>query len=95
MLSALYEFCRDQGSIIGGLLALAAGYLVFRGATRAADRQVSAAHALRGEFVKYLCKVDPYHNDKLDCIALFVSNIRVIISGELEAWRSQAAKNAD
>jgi hypothetical protein len=45
MLSALYDFCRDQGSIIGGLLALAAGYLVFRGATRAADRQVSAAHA--------------------------------------------------
>ena len=45
MLSALYDFCRDQGSIIGGLMALAAGYLVFRGATRAADRQVSAAHA--------------------------------------------------
>jgi hypothetical protein len=45
MLSALYDFCRDQGSIIGGLLALVAGYLVFRGATRAADRQVSAAHA--------------------------------------------------
>jgi hypothetical protein len=45
MFSALYDFCRDQGSIIGGLLALAAGYLVFRGATRAADRQVSAAHA--------------------------------------------------
>jgi hypothetical protein len=45
MLSALYDFCRDQGSIIGGLLALAAGYLVFRGATRAADRQVAAAHA--------------------------------------------------
>ena len=45
MFSALYDFCRDQGSIIGGLLALAAGYLVFRGATRAADRQVAAAHA--------------------------------------------------
>ena len=27
------------------MLALAAGYLVFRGATRAADRQVAAAHA--------------------------------------------------
>jgi hypothetical protein len=45
MLSALYDFCQDQGSIIGGLLALAAGYLVFRGATRAADRQVAAADA--------------------------------------------------
>jgi hypothetical protein len=45
MFSALYDFCRDQGSIIGGLLALAAGYLVFRGTTRAADRQVAAAHA--------------------------------------------------
>jgi hypothetical protein len=45
MLSALYDFCRDQGSIIGGLLALAAGYLVFRGVTRAGDRQVSAARA--------------------------------------------------
>jgi hypothetical protein len=31
MFSTLYDFCRDQGSIIGGLLALAAGYLVFRG----------------------------------------------------------------
>jgi hypothetical protein len=45
MFSALYDFCRDQGSIIGGLLALAAGFLVFRGTTRAADRQVSAAYA--------------------------------------------------
>jgi hypothetical protein len=45
MFSALYDFCRDQGSIIGGLLALAAGYLVFRGTTRAADRQVATAHA--------------------------------------------------
>jgi hypothetical protein len=45
MLSALYDFCRDQGAIIGGLLALVAGYLVFRGATRAADQQVAAAHA--------------------------------------------------
>jgi hypothetical protein len=45
MLSALYDFCRDQGSIIGGLLALVAGYLVFRGATRAGDQQVAAAHA--------------------------------------------------
>ncbi|MGA8611314.1 MAG: hypothetical protein WB760_06300 [Xanthobacteraceae bacterium] len=45
MFAALYDFCRDQGSIIGGLLALAAGYLVFRGTTRAADRQVAAAHA--------------------------------------------------
>jgi hypothetical protein len=45
MFSALYDFCRDQGSIIGGLLALAAGFLVFRGTTRSADRQVSAAYA--------------------------------------------------
>ena len=45
MFSALYDFCRDQGSIIGGLLALVAGYLVFRGATRAGDQQVAAAHA--------------------------------------------------
>ena len=45
MFSTLYDFCRDQGSIIGGLLALAAGYLVFRGTTRTADRQVAAAYA--------------------------------------------------
>ena len=45
MFSTLYDYCRDQGSIIGGLLALAAGYLVFRGATRAGDQQVAAAHA--------------------------------------------------
>jgi len=45
MFSTLYDFCRDQGSIIGGLLALAAGYLVFRGTTGTADRQVAAANA--------------------------------------------------
>ena len=38
-------FAGIKGAIIGGLLALAAGYLVFRGATRAADQQVAAAHA--------------------------------------------------
>src|ERR1700716_2240284 len=45
MFSTLYDFCRDQGSIIGGLLALAAGYLVFRGTTRTADRQGAGANA--------------------------------------------------
>jgi hypothetical protein len=45
MVGALYDFCRDQGGIIAGLLALAAGYLVFRGTTRAADRQVAALTA--------------------------------------------------
>jgi hypothetical protein len=45
MVSALYDFCRDQGAIIGGLLALAAGYLVFLGTTRAAARQVAALTA--------------------------------------------------
>jgi hypothetical protein len=45
MHSALYEFFRDQGSIIGGLLALAAGYLAFTGAMRAAGKQVAAVNA--------------------------------------------------
>lgn len=45
MFSALYDFCRDQGSIIGGLLALAAGYLVFSSVRHAADRQVAAVNA--------------------------------------------------
>ena len=45
MISALYDFCRDQGAILGGLLALAAGYLVFRGTTRAGDRQLAALTA--------------------------------------------------
>ena len=45
MISALYDFCRDQGAILGGLLALAAGYLVFLGTTRAADRQLAALTA--------------------------------------------------
>jgi hypothetical protein len=44
MHSALYEFFRDQGSIIGGLLALAAGLLAFRGAMHAADKQVAAVN---------------------------------------------------
>src|SRR5271155_1193872 len=45
MNSALYDFFRDQGSIIGGWLALAAGYLVFKGAMRAAEKQVAAVNA--------------------------------------------------
>jgi hypothetical protein len=44
MFGALYDFCRDQGSIIGGLLALAAGYLVFSGVRRAANQQVAAVN---------------------------------------------------
>ena len=46
--SVLYDFFRDQGSIIGGLLALAAGYLAFTGAMRAAEKQVTAANAQTG-----------------------------------------------
>jgi len=48
MHSVLYDFFRDQGSIIGGLLALAAGYLAFTGAMRAAEKQVTAANAQTG-----------------------------------------------
>jgi hypothetical protein len=45
MSNLLYDFFRDQGSIIGGLLALAAGYLVFKGVTRAAKQQLAAINA--------------------------------------------------
>jgi hypothetical protein len=45
MFSALYDFCRDQGSIIGGLLALAAGYLIFSNVRRSANQQVAAVNA--------------------------------------------------
>jgi hypothetical protein len=45
MFGALYDFCRDQGSIIGGLLALAAGYLVFSSVRRSANQQVAALNA--------------------------------------------------
>ena len=45
MVGALYDFYRDQGAIIGGLLALAAGYLVYLGTGRAAARQVAALTA--------------------------------------------------
>jgi hypothetical protein len=45
MHSVLYDFFRDQGSIIGGLLALAAGLLAFTGAMRAAGKQVAAVNA--------------------------------------------------
>lgn len=45
MFGALYDFCRDQGSIIGGLLALAAGYLVFSSVRRSADQQMAAVNA--------------------------------------------------
>jgi hypothetical protein len=45
MFSALYDFCRDQGSIIGGLLALAAGYLIVSSVRRSANQQVAAVNA--------------------------------------------------
>lgn len=45
MHSVLYDFFRDQGSMIGGLLALAAGILAFTGAMRAAAKQVAAVNA--------------------------------------------------
>jgi len=41
----MYDFCRDQGSIIAGLLALLAGYIAFKGAMRAAKQQVAAVNA--------------------------------------------------
>jgi hypothetical protein len=37
-----YEFFRDQGSIIAGVLALAAGIIAYIGAIKAANRQVAA-----------------------------------------------------
>jgi hypothetical protein len=42
--SALYDFFRDQGSIVAGLLALVAGVLAFKGAMRAAEKQVAAVN---------------------------------------------------
>jgi hypothetical protein len=44
MYSALYDFLRDQGSIVAGMLALAAGFLAFEGAMRAAEKQVAAVN---------------------------------------------------
>jgi hypothetical protein len=38
----VYDFFRDQGSILAGLLALIAGIIAFKGAIRAADKQVAA-----------------------------------------------------
>ena len=52
MFGALYDFCRDQGSIIGGLLALAAGYLVFSSVRRSANQQVAAAVNAQTEAVR-------------------------------------------
>jgi hypothetical protein len=40
--SWFYEFCRDQGSLVGGVLALVAGVLAYFGALKAANRQVTA-----------------------------------------------------
>jgi hypothetical protein len=45
MFAALYDFCRDQGSIIAGLMALATGFIAFKGAMRAAMQQVAAVNA--------------------------------------------------
>jgi hypothetical protein len=42
MVRCLYDFFRDQGSIIAGLLALLAGWIAFRGAMSAAEQQVTA-----------------------------------------------------
>ena len=43
MWCSIYNFSRDQGSIIAGLMALCAAWIAYRGATTAADRQVAAA----------------------------------------------------
>jgi hypothetical protein len=42
LLSQIYDFFRDQGSIIAGLIALAAGIIAYRGALSAAKMQVEA-----------------------------------------------------
>lgn len=44
MFSVMYDFCRDQGSIIAGVLALIAGCIAYRGAMRAAQQQVAAVN---------------------------------------------------
>ena len=41
MHNPVYEFFRDQGSIIAGVLALAAGIMAYIGAIKAANRQVA------------------------------------------------------
>lgn len=42
MCSGAYDFFRDQGSIIAGIIALAAGIIAYRAALRAAKMQVTA-----------------------------------------------------
>jgi hypothetical protein len=42
MHGCVYEFFRDQGSLIAGLLALAAGIIAYIGAIKSANRQVTA-----------------------------------------------------
>jgi hypothetical protein len=42
MLQCIYDFFRDQGSIIAGLLAVVAGWIAVKGTMRAADKQVAA-----------------------------------------------------
>jgi TolA-binding protein len=38
----VYDFFRDQGAILAGILALVAGFIAFKGAIRAAEKQVAA-----------------------------------------------------
>jgi hypothetical protein len=52
-------------------------------------RQGVTHDALRGELAKFLCQAEPYEHDIPNKISLFVLNIRLIISSELEGWRSQ------
>jgi hypothetical protein len=42
-MDCLYKVLTDLGSLIGGLLALLAGWIAYRGALKAANRQVEAA----------------------------------------------------
>jgi hypothetical protein len=57
-------------------------------------RKGMAHDALRGEPAKFRCKASPYTGVEEDDIKIFVLNMRLIISGELEGWRqSQTPSN--
>lgn len=53
-------------------------------------RQGVTHDALRGELAKFVANSNPYEYGKADRAPLFLSNIRKIISAELEAWRAKS-----
>jgi len=82
----------DKFSMLRGLPAaiatIAAAVLGVYNYKAETIRKGATHDALRGELIRFVSSAEPYGKEEKANIALFVSRIRSIIQGELQAWRS-------